>query len=554
MAEINQVSPNNLAQTNLAFDPSVDLLGNVAREQSAGSWTIPDTPDSQQFNKSIQYKSFAQLMSLELDLPDPCGKSTLSKIDTALLNFFTALKGIKQYGELYLNGTINKISSVTNLIRNTASIIGGVLKILVQRIRNFILNQIRKLISAVIDKILVNLAKVLKDVLIQEIVQAIMCKFDDIIKGLSNLVSDFLFALIGKVVNTGFCAVEQFTNALINNLAATIDIAIGPLLDSINDLLSGVGKVAGSVFQAIDYILGFESFLCAQPNCPDVKKFKASPWAGPSNTQIDAFNNFKIPDGDGIIGQVDTWVGGFSIFGSKIGDNQQELPSSVLVCDTGAFRCGPPTVEFFGGGGAGAVGSAVVNSIGQVIGVNLFYPGTGYTTPPYVTFQDNCGNGNYASAYTEINDAGEVTRVVMVNNGNGYLNSPNGLDEFGTSQPTTPEETSVKTFVSCIEDFKIISTGIGYSVNDTVTITPDAPGLEVKITMTEEGQIIGMTIISPSCGLTEVPKVTINSATGAGAEIQPILKFYTLDEYNELQDNNYKSQKLVQVIDCVYPR
>ena len=211
-------------------------------------------------------------------------------------------------------------------IRNTASIIGGVLKILVQRIRNFILNKLRKLISSVIEKILVNLAKVLKDVLIQEIVQAIMCKFDDIIKGLTNLVSDFLFALIGKVINTGFCAVEQFTNALVNNLAATIDTAIGPLLDKINDVLGGVGKIAGSVFQAIDFILGFESFLCAKPNCPEVKKFKASPWAGPSKTQIDAFNNFKIPDGSGIVGQVDTWFSGLSIFGSQIGNNQEALP------------------------------------------------------------------------------------------------------------------------------------------------------------------------------------------------------------------------------------
>jgi hypothetical protein len=151
-------------------------------------------------------------------------------------------------------------------------------------------------------------------------------------------------------------------------------------------------------------------------------------------------------------------------------------------------------------------------------------------------------------------DAGEVTRVVMVNNGSGYLDAPNGLDEFGTSTTITPTETKVKTFVACVDSFKVLNTGIGYSVEDTVTITPDAPGLNVRITINEEGQIIALNIISPSCGLTEVPRVAINSATGAGADIQPILKFFTLDAYNELQDNNYKSQELFQVIDCVYPR
>jgi hypothetical protein len=553
----------------------------IVRERSAGSWTIKGTPDCEQFNKSVTYKNLVRLTSVTRSLPDPCGKSTLSKINVSLYNFFNKLKVFKKYGELYVNGAINSITSVTNLIRSTSAIIAGVLKTLVQRIRNFILNEIRKRIEQVIDYILTNLAKVLKDVLLQEIIQVIMCKFDDIIKGLSKLVSDFLFGLIGNVINSGFCAAEQFTNALINNLAASIDQTLGPILDSISDVLGGIGKIAGSVFKAIDFILGFESFLCAAPNCPQIKDFEASPWVGASKTKIDAFSNFKVPTGDEIVGAVDTWFSGLSIFGSKIGDSQDALPSSI-TCNTAAFRCGPPNIEFFGGGGAGAFGDAVVNTIGQVVGVNLSFGGAGYTSPPFVTFRDSCGNGNYASGYTEINDAGEVTKVIMVNNGNGYLDSPNGLDEFGnsvntggttnaggtgtggttnaggtdTTGTTNAEgaETMIKTFVSCIDEFKVLSTGIGYSVEDTVTITPDAPGLNVRITMNEEGQIIALNIISPSCGLTEVPKVTINSATGAGADIQPILKFYTLDAYNELQDNNYKSQELVQVIDCVYPR
>jgi len=556
----DSLTPEQKEELNQALATREALLGAVGkstgcivRERSAGSWTIKDTPECEQFNKSVTYKNLVRLADKEQSLPDPCGKSTVSKINVALRNFFTALKGFKKYADLYLNGAINKITDITNLIRNTASIIGGVLKTLVQRIRNFILNKIRKAIEKVIDYILTNLAKVLKDVLLQEIVQVIMCKFDDIIKGLTKLVTDFLFGLIGNVINAGFCAAEQFTNALINNLAASIDNTIGPVLDSISDVLGGIGKIAGSVFQAIDFILGFESFLCAEPNCPEIKSFKASPWAGPSKTQIDAFNNFKVPTGDEVVGQVDSWFSGLSVFGSKIGDNQEALPSSI-TCNTGAFRCGPPNVQFFGGGGIGAVGDAVVNTIGQVVGVNLKFGGTGYTTPPFVTFQDTCENGNYASGYTEINDDGEVTRVVMVNNGNGYLDAPNGLDEFGTPVTIPPAENKVKTFVSCIDSFKVLNTGIGYSVEDSVTITPDAPGLNVRITMNEEGQIIALNIISPSCGLTEVPKVTINSATGVGADIQPILKFYTLDEYTELQDNNYKSQELVQVIDCVYPR
>ena len=47
---------------------------------------------------------------------------------------------------------------------------------------------------------------------------------------------------------------------------------------------------------------------------------------------MEAFSNFKVPTAGGIVGQVDSWVGGLSIFGSKIGDNQEALPSSITCC------------------------------------------------------------------------------------------------------------------------------------------------------------------------------------------------------------------------------
>ena len=40
-------------------------------------------------------------------------------------------------------------------------------------------------------------------------------------------------------------------------------------------------------------------------------------------------------------------------------------------CDTNVLKCGPPRVDFIGGGGQGATGSAIVNVLGQVIGVAI---------------------------------------------------------------------------------------------------------------------------------------------------------------------------------------
>ena len=568
------------------------VQGCFGRDTNGKSWTFKDTPECIAFYHTTLAAETRELLKQTRNLPDPCGKSTLSSIDTKLLIFFEKLKRIKKYGEWFVNGALNKLTKIRDLIANTSDLIAAILKILVQRIRSWLLNKIRKLIELVMDKIFPTLASMIKDTIIDEVVKAILCKFDDIIKGLSKLVADFLFAMLQNVINPVFCAVEQFTNALLNNLTAQIDKAIAPILKAINDIIGGVAKVAGSVFQALDFILGFESFLCQKPNCPEIKKFMADPWGSPSKSQQDRFDKFlSVPDSGQVLDSATGFIDNFSIFGSKLGDAPD---AGALICDTNPYRCGPPKIEIFGGGGIGAVADAVVNTIGEVIGANLRYGGSGYTSPPFVTFYDSCQKGSNASAYTEINDNGEVIRIIIVNPGNGYSNTPENYDEFGNAIvpgsninpgsgggtsgtggntggggtgggtggggagittsyggnpiPPTQEEVVVKNYVACLEEVQIISTGIGYKPTDTVTITPNIPNLQATIKLTEEGQIIQIQILNNSCGLNEIPEISINSATGVGAIFRPILNIKRVEEFDS--NASYDPKKLVTVVDC----
>lgn len=555
-----------------------------ARETIGKSRVFDDSPECVSLSSTPLMRWSEDVLNQERALPDPCGTSTMSKINVALKSFFKTLKAIKKYGELYVYGTINKLSKVTDLIASTADIIAAVLKILVERIRAWLLNLIRKLIDQVVDALFNTFGALVKDALVEEIVKAILCKFDDIIKGLSKLVTDFLFALVQNVVNPAFCAIEQFTNSLINNLAAQIDRAIAPLLSAINDVLGGVAQVAGSVFQAIEYILGFETFLCTQPECPEIKSFTGND--GPSQSEIDNFNKFaNVPDSGQSVSTASGWINNFSAFGSRVGDAPNV---DALNCNNDPFRCGPPIVEIFGGGGTGAVANAVVNSLGQIIGVDLVYPGMKYTTPPYVTFYNSCGSGSNASAYSIINDEGEVIEIVIVNPGYDYPNNYSGLDEFGNpiipgsnvstvgtggGNLTTPdtvggftgitttysgnpipipsadEEIVVREYVACLNEIQIISTGIGYKPTDTITVTPDIPNLQAGVRMTEEGQIIEIKLLNQPCGLQEIPTITINSQTGVGAVFRPVLNVRRVETFDRLEQ--FDPQKLVTVIDCV---
>jgi len=509
--------------------------------ETAKGFTFKGTPACEKFVNSVAFQEAIKKYQSPRDLPDPCGTGELAKINTALNKFFIALKGIKKYGDLYVNGTINRIQNLTSLVRNTSQIIGAVLKTLINRLRDFLIDQIRKGIEALIDSLLPTIAKAIKNTIIQKIVDEIFCRFKDIVSGLANLVTDFLFELIGKIVNVPFCAAQQFTNALVNNIAAIVDKAVGPLLNEINKVLGGITKIVGNVFQALDYILGFEAFLCAKPNCPEIKEFKASPWGGPTNAQVDAFDNFLAPLGgsqtpteEGIVGTVDDFISDLEIFGTRIGDSPS-APSNITQCDgTGPFDCGPPKISIFGGGGIGAVGETVVDNIGRTIGVSLRNGGYGYVRPPFVSFVDGCED-TFTSGYAEIDEDptsptfGQVTDVVLTT-------TPPAPPQDGRTEFDPPSDTPNNTgtdYVVCLRGFKVLNTGVGYTINDSISITPNIPNLEANVKITEFGQIIDIQIANEVCGLTDYPEIEINSPTGEGVVITPILTFVPIQEFDE---------------------
>ena len=193
-------------------------------------------------------------------------------------------------------------------------------------------------------------------------------------------------------------------------------------------------------------------------------------------------------------------------------------------------RCGPPSVQFFGGEGIGGAGKAVINEIGQIIGVTMTDMGFGFTSPPLVTFIDECENGRGATGKAIIKD-GKIVKVVMQESGSGYLGG--GLSESDGEQ-----------VIAVLDGIDIIGTGVGYEEGDTIT-TDDGQVLEPII---QGGRIIGANPVDVKDGITELPDLTINTRTGFGAMIRPSLNFVKVEDYEK---PIVPSTKVIQVIDCV---
>ena len=540
-----------------------------ANIQTPKTYTVDYTYNSEQYALSKDIVRTLTEASRRVNTGDACGKSETGKISGALRNFFDDLKKIRKYGKMYVDEVLYDLSNIRSLIKNTSSIIAAALRTIVQRLRNFIIEKVRKAIDKIVDKIFTTLTNTVKQTIVQQTLNLIICKFEEILNGLADFVSNFLSELVGKVINIPLCAAQQFANALINNLAANIDRAMAPILDGIGDLIGGIGRVAGSIFSAIDKILAIESFLCLEPECPEITEINTNP-SEDAVFQLakDNFASFiEVPSSSDVEDSIGQWIDGFSIFGEKISDS----PDSGLTCDTDPFKCGPPTIEIFGGGGIGAAGSAIVDHLGHLIGINLDNGGSGYTTPPFVAIIDACDHGQGASAYSEINNEGEVVRIIIVNTGDGYDNQPTGgteFDDVDTDTDTDVVSGIISDYNICLDGFEIISTGIGYSPTDEITITPNIPNLEVSVSMNDQGQIIEMQILDSVCGITEMPDIDINSLTGAGIEVRPILSFNRIidDSPQEVSDrvvevpigtdedtirNLAQQRNIVRVIDCV---
>jgi len=74
-------------------------------------------------------------------------------------------------------------------------------------------------------------------------------------------------------------------------------------------------------------------------------------------------------------------------------------------------ECGPPRIQFFGGGGVGATGNPVVGKDGSLLAVDIVTGGNGYQYPPIVAAKDDCQFGNGAVLNAVLGETADETEV-----------------------------------------------------------------------------------------------------------------------------------------------
>ena len=121
-----------------------------------------------------------------------------------------------------------------------------------------------------------------------------------------------------------------------------------------------------------------------------------------------------------------------------------------------------------------------------------------------------------------------------------------------------------QSFLTSLGDVVVTNTGFGYEDGDTVTVdggtTDDGTGTgtggtgtgtggaEVELEI-QDGRIIGAKVTNGGFGFTNLPDLTINSESGVGARLLPVLNFTKVQDASKLVES--VRQSAVTVISCI---
>jgi hypothetical protein len=401
---------------------------------------------------SLSDKTMVKEPSFPLSSPTECDKDNMSSIGVYMKELIQKIERATDQLNSWESAAQSWISDKRKWIQEKASeaseFIALALKNVFKDIRKFVEEQINaktKLLIELINPPDRDKAKVAKDALIELIV----CLFNKMIGNLKSLVGNFLTQMLDRYINVPACAVQNFIASLLGNTLGALAGAIDSIISNIASLLGGAFSIAGSILGILGQIAGFLSCEESQ-ECPDTKEWNIFEGGSPPMVlNLDSIIN----QAKGLASSASSLIDMDNIALIDFGGLISDAANSVGGCNVGPVFCGPPQVNFWGGGGSGAKGNAIVSAAGELLGVDLIAGGLGYKKAPKLQIKDNCGKGGGVRAQViTAPDGGidsqtgeptlKVVQVVIKDAGGGYPSRPDG-DLGGDGRVWAPRDWTV---------------------------------------------------------------------------------------------------------------
>ena len=491
---------------------------------------------------------------------DPNSARFAERTDTAMKNFFKVASKVENFN-LDLSTELQKLTKMVGNFSKT--FIGKISDSLGQGLVSFMdtsmMNQANLIfkqyqLAQLPRSLALKAVKSFQSSLIgptNKLFDGLGCLTDKVVGAMSGVISDMLTSMTKNMLNAPTCATQQFIGALTNKIADAMSNVIGPLLGPIQKILSPIGavfNVKDKIMSGIDFMSKVGGlFKCELPE-KQTSSFKYSidgllkkDLGGEEHKSLldgamnsAATTNSFLEKAESGLSNFEKAYGKWSIFGSPVDSGgAHESAFTGGNCYTGNdFACGPADVDFFGGnGGSGAKGNVILGNFltrfdkddlygsfqktASIIGVEITDPGSGYTSPPLISFGDKCdqGYGAYGKANIDKNPAsptyGQVSSVTMTSIGENY--------------PIDASKTTVNgQFPEVyIDDIIIEDPGSNYQEGDSIS-DDIRPVIETNPESPNFGRIVAIEIVE-QIPYNRFPNMNVTSETGFGAVIRPIM-------------------------------
>lgn len=436
--------PTGIAGYNV---PSLKDAGFSALEGGnlSNVWGISDIALSQEFTYGISS-------------PTECEKVPLNGIMKSMQELIQqiekAQKQLSEWEQAAQGWIGEKQAWIQEKTQKAQEFIAEGIKWVFKEIRKYVEEQINKETKKLYENINPpdrDKAKVGHDALME----LITCLFNKLVQNLFKMIGNFLNQIFDRYINVPACAVSNFIANLLGNTIGKIAGAIDAIIGSVSGLIGGAFSLANSVLNILKALAGF--FACEEDQeCPETKEWNIFEGGKPSAIfDIDSIINSAKGVADQAVGLVGSASGLIDTIAAAV-DFSDLINSAISAtdgCNIGPVFCGPPQVTFWGGGGSGARGNAIVSAAGDILGVDIIARGAGYIKAPFVDISDNCGKGSGVNpiAITEP-DGGtdpetglptqQVVQVVIETPGGDYPTRPDG-DLGGDGRIWAPAENTV---------------------------------------------------------------------------------------------------------------
>jgi len=455
-------------------------------------------------------------------------------IRRALASFVEVAGKFESYQDAYIDPVMDEMRDIQKLVGETAQVISDSYAQVIRLSRSFLFAKIAELSEDMMG--FMQLDSLMKDISVKKAKDSIYCLLENIIKSLKNTIKNFLTGLLGKLVQAPLCAAEQFLAGLNSRMFNEIEYAIGEAMSSLSGLLGPtIGNFMGFMDKAMGYAqIGLKLLECEGQECDPEPYDWALNFGADKHQKLDFKKTIDISSKFNVAGIGKSVSDGIDkFFGLDDDDleNAEYVKDLLGSCPINNKECGPPKIEIFGGGGFGAAANAVINELGEIVGVNMQSLGVGYTEKPFVSIVDNCdGRGAEGEAILE---DGKVINIIIRNGGGGYqvpdeVSDADGIDVVGE-----------------IEGVEIIRTGREYKPGDL--ITSGCGTLEPVLDGT--GRIVGANVVHADLGCKVIPKLRVKSDTGYGALLRPIMRYKKVEDYDSTIPLD--SNLIMKVVDCV---